>query len=55
MDGIIIMWFIIYFIPAITAYESNRKNKSAILILNIFLGWTILGWIIALVWATKKD
>jgi len=26
-------------------------NMDAILILNLFLGWTFLGWVIALVWA----
>jgi hypothetical protein len=55
MDGIIILWFLIYFVPAITAYEKKKKDKGAILALNILLGWTILGWIIALIWALKKD
>ena len=43
-----------YFIPAICAYSGDSKNKEAILILNIFLGWTGLGWIIALIWAAMK-
>ena len=41
----------LYFIPTIVAYSSNRPNRAAILILNLFLGWTFLGWVIALVWA----
>ena len=55
MDGIIILWFLIYFVPAITAYEKKKKDKGAILALNILLGWSIIGWIIALIWAIKKD
>jgi hypothetical protein len=39
----------IYFIPTLMA----KKNRSAILVLNLFLGWTFLGWVIALVWAVK--
>ena len=46
---------ILYFIPSVVSYSGKRKNSSAILILNIFLGWTILGWIVALIWACIKD
>ena len=28
---------------------------TAIFILNAFFGWTLLGWVIALVWAAMKD
>jgi hypothetical protein len=43
----------IYFLPAIAAY--NKKNFTSITVLNLFLGWTFVGWVIALVWALKKD
>jgi hypothetical protein len=45
----------IYFIPAIVAHTSRHKNFTAICALNFFLGWTFLGWVIALVWALKRD
>jgi len=45
----------IYFIPSFVAYSRKKKNKSAILVLNIFLGWTLLGWVIAAVWASMED
>ena len=40
-----------YFLPSIIAGIKKRKNSVDILVLNIFLGWTIIGWIIALMWA----
>ena len=43
----------LYFLPAIVG--SNKRNYNAILILNLLLGWTLIGWVIALVWATCKD
>ena len=57
-DGLTaVMYFAIglalYFLPAIVGRK--KKNKTAILVLNFFLGWTLIGWIIALVWATTKD
>lgn len=47
----------IYFIPSFAA-GTRHRNFNAILVLNIFLGWTFIGWVIALVWAcmdSQKD
>jgi len=33
----------------------NNKKRLAISLLNLFLGWTFVGWVAALVWAVKKD
>lgn len=44
-----------YFTPSIVAAVNEKKNGLSIFLLNLFLGWTVFGWIIALVWATKKD
>ncbi|HZP91356.1 MAG TPA: superinfection immunity protein [Burkholderiales bacterium] len=41
----------LYFVPSIVAYARHHHNRLAILFLNIFLGWTFLGWVAALVWA----
>jgi len=45
----------IYFIPSIMANQHNKENKNAIFIVNLFLGWTFIGWVIALCWANTKD
>ena len=52
---LIILVVLIYFAPAIKAYETKHKQKEAILILNLFLGWTTIGWVVALVWAYIKE
>jgi hypothetical protein len=43
----------IYFIPS--AVASGKKHIAGIFILNLFLGWTFLGWVIALVWAVSDE
>lgn len=43
----------LYFLPAYIGRK--KRNGTAIGLLNLFLGWTIIGWIGALVWATTKD
>jgi predicted membrane channel-forming protein YqfA (hemolysin III family) len=51
----IIAILIFYFLPAIMAYSNKKKNAQAITVLNVFLGWIIIGWIVALIWACMKD
>jgi Superinfection immunity protein len=44
----------LYLFPTAIAAEMDSRNLLAIFILNVFLGWTVLGWIIALSWAVKR-
>lgn len=45
-----------YFYPTIEAVVRQAPNTAAIVMLNLFLGWTLVGWVVALVWAvTAKD
>jgi hypothetical protein len=52
MTGIIFV--AIYGLPAIVAAIRHHPNQNAIFILNLLLGWTILGWIAALVWSNTS-
>ena len=47
--------FVMYFLPTIIALIKSKRDAVAILLLNLFLGWSVIGWIIALVWAVKND
>jgi hypothetical protein len=49
------MGFAMYFLPSILAIVRNKRDTTAILLLNLFLGWSVIGWIVALVWAVKTD
>jgi hypothetical protein len=51
----IVLWAsTIYFIPALVAWVRQHYNAPAIIILNLLLGWTGLGWAVALVWAATN-
>lgn len=43
----------VYFLPTIIGRK--KRNSHAIGVLNLFLGWTVIGWIIALIWAVTVD
>jgi T4 superinfection immunity protein len=40
-----------YFLPAVIASCRGHHNQGAIFALNLLLGWTLLGWVAALVWS----
>lgn len=43
----------VYFLPAVVAAMRSHENEGGIMVLNLLLGWTVLGWIAALVWAVS--
>ena len=47
--------FVMYFLPSIIALARSKRDILAIFLLNLFLGWSVIGWIVALVWALKTD
>jgi hypothetical protein len=49
------LWFVMYFLPSIIAFARSKRDVTAIVLLNFFLGWTMIGWVVALVWAVKTD
>jgi Superinfection immunity protein len=60
MDDIIglLLWVImlgVYLIPTLVARSQEHHQLYAIGVLNLLLGWTLVGWIGALVWASKRE
>ena len=46
---------IAYLFPTLRATGRRHRNTTAIAVLNVFLGWTVIGWVVALAWAEKND
>jgi len=42
-----------YFLP--TFVGNSKRNINAIFTLNLLLGWSVIGWVVALVWATTAE
>jgi hypothetical protein len=40
-----------YFVPTIVAIKRGHPQVVAIIVTNILLGWTFLGWVVALIWS----
>jgi len=56
--GTSVVWLTLlagYFLPVVIALARQHQNALAIGIMNLFLGWTGLGWIFALVWSCTNN
>ncbi|WP_028218708.1 superinfection immunity protein [Paraburkholderia oxyphila] len=51
--GLLLVAF--YFLPTIIANVRGHINRTPVLLLNLFLGWTLLGWIGALIWSATAN
>lgn len=45
----------LYFLPTGIAMARNCQARSGIEIVNLFLGWTFVGWVVALAWAASGE
>lgn len=49
--GAVIVALALYFIPTIIAMVRKVPNVGSVIVINLLLGWTIIGWIVALAMA----
>lgn len=49
--GVLLFLVACYFIPTMIANSRHNPNTSGVLLVNLFVGWTFIGWIVALVMA----
>ena len=45
----------LYFLPTIIVLARRKKNVLGPVLVNVLLGWTVIGWIVALIWALTVD
>jgi hypothetical protein len=44
----------LFFLPTLIAKFHHHPNTSAIFLVNLFFGWTFVGWVISLIWACTR-
>ena len=49
---LLLVALVFYFFP--TLVGRKHHNVTAIFVLILFLGWTLIGWVVALIWAVSK-
>jgi hypothetical protein len=49
--ALLALFTLFYLLPYAVAGYRGHPSKGTIAVLNLFAGWTFIGWIAALVWA----
>jgi hypothetical protein len=53
----LLLWLAItafYFTPAIIAWIRHVPHRGSVTVVNVFLGWTVIGWVVALAMACRS-
>jgi hypothetical protein len=45
----------LYFVPIIVAVIRKVTNQGSVAVINLFLGWTLIGWVVALALACRTS
>jgi len=53
--AILLIVLLLYFLPTVVASDRHHRSFWGIAVVNFFLGWTFLGWVIALAWAANGN
>jgi hypothetical protein len=51
---ILLILVVLYFLPSIVAGSREHASVGGIFVVNLLLGWTLLGWVGALAWAASR-
>lgn len=54
-DILVASLLVLYFVPMAEAYDRSHPKALTISLLNIFFGWTMIGWVVAFAWAQKDS
>ena len=52
---LLVSFIFLYFPPTFFAYINRVRARRRILLANVFLGWTIVGWVACFFWAFSLD
>lgn len=44
-----------YLLPTVIALARRHRNTMPVFLVNLFLGWTVAGWFVALVWSCTSN
>ena len=45
----------LYFLPTIVAVSRKVRDQGSVAVINVFLGWTLIGWVVALAMACRSN
>jgi Superinfection immunity protein len=52
---LLILVVYIYLLPTFIAWERHKRQLGVIFVINLFFGFTGIGWVGVLIWAVAKE
>jgi hypothetical protein len=52
---VVIVGIGLYFLPTIVAVTRKVTNQGSVFVINFFLGWTFVGWVVSLAMACRTS
>jgi hypothetical protein len=51
--ALLLIAVVLYFIPSLIASSRQVRNRGSVIVINLLLGWTFIGWVVALAMACR--
>ena len=51
----LVLFIVLYFLPTIVASHRKHLSVNSIFVRNLFVGWSVIFWVISVVWALKNE
>jgi len=45
---VVVLLLAVYFAPTAIAVSRSHPHSASIFVINLFLGWSLIGWVVAL-------
>lgn len=56
MAALLVLIFVgLYFLPTILAVVRKNRRVAQIVVINAFLGWTCVAWVLTLAWSLEPQ
>lgn len=52
---VLLLSFLAYLLPSVVAFYRGHTNRLWIASLNILLGWSLVGWLVCMIWACTRN
>ncbi|MDA8263072.1 MAG: superinfection immunity protein [Actinomycetota bacterium] len=53
LSGFGLIGLVLYFVPTVVAFVRKVPNSMSVFVVNLFLGWSLIGWVVALALAVR--
>jgi hypothetical protein len=53
--GLLGLGMFLYILPSLIALNRRHRNKGPIIVVDLLLGWTLVGWVVSLAWSLSSD